>query len=93
MNDQEILQKLGLEGMPKEVQDQTLLQVNQIVEMRLAGMFDELMTEEQRAQFTKKSQEGPEAAWKWLSEELTDAAQLYQAALSDYLTEVTTRGK
>lgn len=89
MNDQQIIEKLGLQNLPKEVQDQTVESVNQVVELRVMGMIDEMMSDEQRATFESKSQESPEAVWKWISQEFTDVSKLYDAALQDYLDEKT----
>ena len=91
MTDQEILQKLGLDKMPQELQEETLGQISNIVELRLAGALAESLTEEQKTKFEAVSKESPEKAWAWLSEQVTDVAKLYQAALTDYLAEVASR--
>ncbi|HMS31531.1 MAG TPA: hypothetical protein PJ984_04000 [Candidatus Saccharibacteria bacterium] len=91
MTDQEILQKLGLDNMPHEVQQQTLSQISTVVELRVAGALAESLSEEQKAKFEGVSKESPEKAWTWLSEQVTDVAKLYQAALTDYLAEVASR--
>lgn len=91
MSDEQIIEKLGIGTLPKEVQEQTLQSVNTVVELRVMGMLDDLMEDEQRAQFEEISKQGPEAVWNWLSTEFTDVAKLYEAALQDYLDEKTAK--
>lgn len=93
MTNKEILQKLGLESMPAEVQQQTLDQVTQIVERRVMGLVDEMMTDDQRKEFEERTKQDPESVMQWLSSELADVAKIYTAALEDYLEEVTSRQK
>lgn len=89
MNDKEILQKLRLETMPKEVQEQTLIQIHQVVELRLMGVIDDLMTDEQRTAFEALSKENTKSVQRWLSEQFTDLEKLEVSVLEDYITEVT----
>ena len=91
MTDQQIIEKLGIGNLPQEVQQETLNSINSIIEMRVMGMLDDLMEDEQRAQFEEISKQGPEAVWNWLSKEFTDVAKLYEAALQDYLNEKTAK--
>lgn len=87
MTDQQILEKLGLQNIPKEVQDETLQSINHVVELRVMGMVDDMMSDEQRVAFEAKSKEDPESVWKWVSTEFTDVDKLYSAALEDYVNE------
>lgn len=89
MSDEQIIEKLGLSSLPKEVQADTLQSVSNIVELRVMEVIDSLMTDEQRATFEQKSKEAPEAVWKWISTEFADVDTMYNAALEDYLDEKT----
>ncbi len=91
MNDQEILEKLQLATMPKEVQDLTLTQVHQVVELRLMGVVDGLLSDAQRATFTTLSKEEPKKVQKWLREQFPNLDELRNATLKDYLDEVATK--
>ena len=88
MNDTQILQALGLDKAPAELQKQTLTSVNNIIEMRTAGLVQDIMTEEQLATFSSMSKtKTPEAVRAWISDEVVDAQKLYDAALEDYIAE------
>lgn len=89
MSDEQIIEKLGLKNLPKEVQDETLASINRVVELRVMGLVDDLMSDEQRAQLKTKLTEDPKSIWKWLSKEVTDVDKMYEAALLDYLDEKT----
>ncbi len=87
MTDEQIIEKLGLGNLPQEVQQETLDSINHVIELRVMGMLDDMMSDDQRATFELKTKEGNEAVWKWLNEEFTDVSKLYDAALADYLNE------
>lgn len=89
MTDEQIIDKLGLGNLPKEVQDETLQSINRVVELRVMGLVDDLLSDEQRAELKAKLTEDPKSIWKWLSKEVTDVQKMYDAALSDYLDEKT----
>lgn len=89
MSDEQIIEKLGLKNLPKEVQDETLASINRVVELRVMGLVDDLMSDEQRAEFKLKTADDPKSIWKWLLKEVTDVDKMYEAALSDYLEEKT----
>lgn len=91
MTNKEIIQKLGLESMPVEVQEQTLEQVTQIVELRVMGLIGEMMTKDQQEVFEERAKQGPETVMQWLSSEFADVAKIYVSTLKDYLDEVTAR--
>lgn len=89
MTDEQIIDKLGLGNLPKEVQDETLQSINRVVELRVMGIVDDLLTDEQRIELKQKMAENPKSIWKWLTKEVTDVQKLYDAALTDYLDEKT----
>ncbi len=77
--------------MPVEVQEQTLEQVTQIVELRVMGLIGEMMTKDQQEVFEERAKQGPETVMQWLSSEFADVAKIYISTLKDYLDEVTAR--
>lgn len=87
MSDQQILEKLGLLDIPKEVQEETLQDINRIIELRVMGLVDDIMTEDQKKAFSEKVKEAPEEGWKWLSKEVVEISELYDATLEDYINE------
>jgi len=89
MSNEQIIEKLGFGNLPKEVQDQAVEDIRGVVELRVMGLIDDMMSDEQRTAFEQKSQEAPEAVWKWISAEFTDVDKLYEATLTDYLDEKT----
>lgn len=91
MSDQELIEKLRLGALPKEAQEQTLAAVNNEIEMRLAGVIDDILTDEQRAEFEKLANQTPEKVFEWLSQEITDLSKLYKDALEDYIEEMNAK--
>lgn len=89
MSDEQIIEKLDIKNLPKEVQDETLASINRAVELRVMGLVDDLMSDEQRAELRLKTADDPKSIWKWLSKEVTDVDKMYDAALVDYLDEKT----
>lgn len=88
MTDTEIIKQLGFENMPQAFQDQALELAHNTVEMQVMGTFDDLLTDEQRAEFDSKvAQVGKEQAMQWLSSEVADVDQLYDAMMQDYIKE------
>jgi len=87
MNDQEILEALGMTNMPEQFQKETLEEVNQVVELRLMGVVDDLMSDAQREQFKNLQQDDAEAVRKWLSENF-EMDNMYDATLADYIDEL-----
>ncbi len=91
MSDQELIEKLRLGALPKEAQEQTLAAVNNEIEMRLAGVIDDILTDEQRAEFEKLANQTPEKVFEWLSQEITDLSKLYKDVLEDYIEEMNAK--
>jgi hypothetical protein len=92
MSDQQILEALGMQDMSDEVKQATLLKVNAVVELRLAGLIEELLSEDQKAAFdSMKESSTPEQVFAWLGQELTQVQDMYDAALKDYIAELNER--
>lgn len=90
MNDQEILEALGMTNMPEQFQKETLEEVNQVVQLRLMGVVDDLMSDAQREEFNALPPDNPETTQKWLSETF-EMDKLYEATLADYIDELKSR--
>lgn len=88
MKDQEILETLDIANVSEELQQETLTRISQVVELRLMGLYDEAMTDEQKQEFKKVSAESPENAWKWLNDNVVNIAEAYNAMLADYIDEL-----
>jgi len=85
MNDQDIINQLGLENATESIQTKAINQVTSIVELRVAGIIESAMTDEQQAKFDELKNESTDAVWTWIDSEFTQAAGLYDEALRDYL--------
>jgi len=85
MNDQDIINQLGLENATESIQAKAVDQVTSIVELRVAGIIESAMTDEQQAKFDELKTESAHAVWTWIDSEFTQAAELYDEALRDYL--------
>ncbi len=92
MSDTEIINKLHLNQLSEAAKQQMLATINGEIELRLAGIIDDTLNEEQRSQFNQLSESGsPEDVMKWLSVELTDLNELYEQALEDYIDEINSK--
>jgi hypothetical protein len=90
MNDKEILQQLGLETADPALQDRALQNFYNIVEKRVMGLLQEMMTDEQRKEFEAKSDTlSREEGVKWLSDNVSNVEELYDNVARDYIDEVT----
>lgn len=88
MNNKQIIQALGLENAPAELQEKALVDVSIIIEMRTAGMIEDLMSDEQLETFAKMAKnDTPDVVREWINKEVVDAEKLYEATLSDYIAE------
>lgn len=91
MKDEQIIQRLHLEALPEDVQQQMLASVSQTVELRLMGVMEDLMTDQQKQEFENLEKGSPEAVWQWLSDNLADVASTYESLLGDYIEEVNSQ--
>lgn len=90
MEDKQILQKLGMEGAPEELQQRTLQAFINTVELRLGGLIEDLLTDEQLKEFRKmeEASSSKEAIFKWLSGIVGNLQDLYDAIQLDYIDEL-----
>jgi len=92
MNDKQILEALGLEGLDDKLKEQALQSVNNIVEMRVSGLIEDMMTKEQAEEFAKISEtEDKDTVMKWISEKVIDVGELHDSVLKDYIQERKSR--
>lgn len=93
MTDDQIIEKLGLTDVDDESREILVAQVNSVVEMRLMGLVESLLSDEQAEQLKQLIATGDnQAVWQWLNTELTNIDELRQGVLADYLEERTARG-
>lgn len=84
----QILQALRMEDAPADVQQEIIQSVQAVVENRLMMMVDEMLTDEQRAEFEKIQEENDAVAARlWLEQHVVNTQELYAVLLSDYLAE------
>ncbi len=88
MNDTEIIHALGADAASDEFKDSLLQNVHTVIELRVAGIIEDIMTESQAQEFSKRSQtDSPESVKKWVSESVVNTSELYESALADYIAE------
>ncbi len=88
MNNDQILEKLGVLNADDSAKEAILISITTVVEERVSGLVQEIMTRKQLAHFTEMVKtQTPEAVHDWISEEVVDTKQLYEAALADYIEE------
>lgn len=91
MTNNDIIDAMGIQDASEEIKNRAIESVTEVVEMRVMGMVDEMMTEEQRTEFDKLPQEDAEKVYEWVSKEVTDLEKLFEATLGDYLEEIKQR--
>lgn len=87
MNDEQIIKAIGLEGAPEAVREQSLNQVKSIVAIRVGGILEAAMNEEQRNTFKTLQEESADKTWQWLDETFVDTNKLREEVLQGYLEE------
>lgn len=91
MTNQDILTALNLTDAPEVTQQAALDQVHAIVDLRLLGAVQEVLTEQQLEQFSEQQATGSEAeSWKWVDTQLDGKLdELRAGLLADYVAERT----
>lgn len=88
MNDDEILQKLGLSDESPAYKQKALEGVNYIIEARMAGVIQDLLTEEQLEQFSNmENSKSKEEIYQWLGTIFGNLDEMYESLLDDYVNE------
>lgn len=91
MNDAEIVKQLGLEAAAEAIQSRAVSQVRDIVVLRLGGIIETAMTEEQLDEFNRLKEQSPADVWVWLNSEFTEVDVMYDEVLNDYLISLSSR--
>lgn len=90
--DQQIIDAMGLGALPQNVKDEAVNNVKAVVELRLVGTLDDMLSDEQRQQFETIKQGDPEQAKTWVGTQLgINVEELYDSLLQDYLQEAKTK--
>lgn len=95
MTDQAILEKIGMQDADNDTKQSMLDTIKSTVEMRLMSIVSELVSDEQvkHLEEMEKSGQSREAMFGYLSEQLTNIDELYNAALTDYVDEFVAKQK
>lgn len=92
MNDDEILSKLGLSEESPAYKQKALDDVNYIIETRMAGVIQDLLTEEQLEQFSNiEKTKSKEEIHQWLGGIFGNLDEMYESLLDDYVNEFKAR--
>lgn len=91
LDDSQIIEKLGLNEAPEEVQKVSLNQVKHIVMARVDSAVEAIMTDEQYETYSNLSDDSPEGLWQWLDENVPESRELAESILSDYFDELNDR--
>lgn len=83
MTREQILEQLGIAKASQELKDSVLGDLNSILDLRFAGIVDELLTDEQKSSLNLLGDTEPEAVGQWLKDNVPRASELYEAILRD----------
>ena len=84
MTDQEIIETLGLGAAVPELQAVSIEQARELVELRVAGILERAMSDEQRKAFDELKEQSPEAVADWIEREFADIDELRHEVLNDF---------
>ncbi len=83
---------MSLGALPQNIKDEAVNNVKAVVEHRLVGTLDDMLSDEQRKQFETVKQGDPEQAKSWVGEQLSvNLEELYDSLLQDYLQEAKSK--
>lgn len=86
--DEKIEAALDLSNAPEDAKKDMIQGVKDIIENRLVLLVDEMLTDEQRAEFERIQQEKDAVeARLWLEKNVVNTQELYVSLLDDYLAE------
>lgn len=91
MTDKEIIQALHFESLPVEVQELSVEQAREIVELRVIGIVSQLMSDDQARAFEKIKDAPSDEVTRWIETEFTDIDTIRQQVLVDYIESVNSR--
>ena len=84
MTDQEIIEILGLGAATPELQAVSVEQSRELVELRVAGILERAMSDDQRETFNELKKQSPDAVADWVEREFTDIDELRHEILNDF---------
>lgn len=91
MTDEQILDGIGLSGGSDDVRSASLKGVKQVVSKRVMGILESLLDEDQVAEIERRTEDGSsfEHNIDWIQRALSvDVQEIYDATLSDYVSEL-----
>ncbi len=90
MTDQEIIEKLGLGAATPELQAVSVEQARELVELRVAGILERAMSDEQRETFATLKKQSPDVVADWIEREFVDIDDLRSEVLADFARQLAT---
>lgn len=84
MTDQEIIETLGLGAATPELQAVSVEQARELVELRVAGILERAMSDDQRETFNELKKQSSDAVADWIEREFTDIDELRHEILNDF---------
>lgn len=88
MTANEIIKSLGIGDWTSEQQQDILSKIDYVVRMRTMSVLDSLMSQEQRMSFDAIEQKDFETVSQWVSREMPDAIDIYNAMVMDFVDEL-----
>lgn len=83
---------MSLGALPQNIKDEAVDNVKAVVELRLVGSLDDMLSDEQKKHFETIKQGDPEQAKTWVGEQLgVNLEDLYDSLLQDYLQEAKSK--
>lgn len=88
MTTDQIIESLGISDWTIEQQQDVLSKIDYVVRMRTMSVLDSLMSQEQRVSFDAIEQKDFETVSQWVSREMPDAVDIYNAMVMDFVDEL-----
>lgn len=92
MTQDHIYEQLGLSSASDEAKQNIIENIVATTELRFADIIDDVLSEEQAEEFSRVVDGGNvENNVNWLRENVAEAAQLYEAVLTDVVDDIKTQ--
>ena len=91
MTDEQIISELGFDVANEAVKQSLIENVRATVDIRAGAVVDEMLTDDQRAEFERLQAAGDnQAVWEWLRNSVlgADMSEVYESTLAAYLDEL-----
>ncbi len=88
MNKEDVFRELQVEDWSEEEKNELIDNINDVTEMRFVGLVDDIMTDQQKIEFSKINQDEIDVVGKWLIDNIPQAKELYISTMEDYIMEL-----